>query len=218
MPRILIAESCDRVAAFLDKGLRAHSFTTATVADGDTAAGFALSGEFDLILLDLGFPGPESTIVLRAVARAPRRTPVIILSTRTDTDAVVAGLESGADDYLGKPFRFDELLARIRRRSDPDDAPTAAVLAVDGLSLDRRSRRARIDDRAVDLTAREFGLLEFFLRHRDQVLTRDQILSQVWGQDDAGRSNVLEVAVRGLRDKLGRERITTVRGVGYRCT
>jgi two-component system copper resistance phosphate regulon response regulator CusR len=146
--------------------------------------------------------------------------PVIILTARNGVRDTVAGLEGGADDYIAKPFRFEELLARIRLRlrTASRTAPEVTLLGVDGLSLDLRTRRAQTDDnRTVDLSVREFALLELLMRHPGQVMSREQMLDHVWGFDFAPGSNVVDVYIRQLRRKIGADKITTVRGVGYRC-
>ena len=216
MYRILIAEDEWRIASFVEKGLSANGFTTTVVADGDAALGYARTGEFDLVVLDIGLPGKDGFTVLRALREARVSIPVIILTARNSIQDTVAGLEGGADDYMAKPFRFEELLARIRLRlRGTDRAPEATVLRAGDLSLDLRTRRARIDTRTVELTAREFVLLEMFLRHPGQVLSREQVLSHVWGYDYDPGSNIVDVYVRALRRKVGAERITTMRGMGY---
>ncbi|MGY1724219.1 response regulator transcription factor [Blastococcus sp. SYSU DS0533] len=218
MSRVLIAEDEPRIAAFVEKGLKANGFVTAVVEDGLSALDRARSGEFDLVVLDIGLPVLDGFAVLRAL-RAERCTvPVVVLTARDSVQDTVAGLEGGADDYMAKPFRFEELLARIRLRlagaRDGDGAAT--VLTAGGLSLDLRTRRASVEGRVVDLSAREFALAETFLRHPGQVLAREQLLSHVWGYDFDPGSNVVDVYVRYLRRKLGAERIETVRGMGYR--
>ncbi|MGH3565927.1 MAG: response regulator transcription factor [Pseudonocardia sp.] len=216
--RILIAEDETRIAAFVEKGLRASGFMTTTVSDGDAALDYAQSGGFDLLILDLGLPGKDGFTVLRLLREARSALPVIILTARDTVRDTVAGLDGGADDYMTKPFRFEELLARVRlRMRTADRAPEVTVLSAAGLSLDLRTRRAQIGSRIVDLTAREFTLLELFLRHPGQVLSREQLLSHVWGYDYDPGSNIVDVYVRALRRKIGAEKITTVRGMGYRC-
>jgi DNA-binding response OmpR family regulator len=154
--------------------------------------------------------------VLRQLREARVALPVVILTARDSVGDKVAGLEGGADDYLPKPFAFEELLARIRLRLRGDHAPEVTVLRSGDLTLDLRTRRAHVQGRFVDLSGREFALLELLLRHPDQVLVREQILSHVWGFDFDPGSNVVDVYVRHLRRKLGSEAIETVRGVGYR--
>ncbi|MGH3611402.1 MAG: response regulator transcription factor [Pseudonocardia sp.] len=216
--RILIAEDETRIAALVERGLRANGFTTTTVGDGDSALDFALSGEFDLLILDLGLPGKDGFTVLRLLREERSDLPVVILTARDSVRDTVAGLDGGADDYMTKPFSFEELLARVRLRlRTADRAPEVTLLSTDGLSLDLRTRRAQVGERTVDLTAREFMLLELFLRHPGQVLAREQLLSHVWGYDYDPGSNIVEVYVRALRRKLGADTITTVRGMGYRC-
>ena len=216
MKRILIAEDEARIASFVEKGLRSNGFTPTLVGDGEKAYDYAMSGDFDLLVLDIGLPLMDGFTVLRQLRAAHSDLPVVILSARDSLTDTLTGLEGGADDYVAKPFRFEELLARIRLRLRDDRAPEVTVLTVGGLSLDLRTRRADVDGRTTDLSAREFALAEVFLRNPGQVLSREQLLSQVWGYDFDPGSNVVDVYVRYLRKKLGRERIATVRGMGYR--
>ncbi len=219
MNRILIVEDEDRIASFVEKGLRSNGFTTTVVGDGDAAYEYALTGGFDLVVLDIGLPGRDGFTVLRELREARVTVPVIVLTARDSVRDTVAGLEGGADDWMTKPFRFEELLARVRLRlRTAARAPEVTVLRAGSLTLDLRTRRARADSRTVDLTAREFVLLELFLRHPGQVLSREQILSHVWGYDFDPGSNIVDVYVRALRKKLGAERVETVRGVGYRLS
>jgi DNA-binding response OmpR family regulator len=214
--RILIAEDDAGISAFLEKGLRANGFATKAVGDGESAHALACSGEFDLMVLDVGLPRRDGFTVLRQLREARVTLPVIILTARDSVDDTVAGLEGGADDYLPKPFAFDELLARIRLRLRDERTIEATVLESGDLSLDLRTRRADAGGRVVDLSAREFALAEFLLRHPGQVVTREQLLSHVWGFDFDPGSNIVDVYIRHLRRKLGAERIETVRGMGYR--
>jgi len=216
MNRILIVEDEERIASFIEKGLRANGFTTTVAADGDQAIGLARSGEFDLLILDLGLPGRDGSEVLREIRERDRRTPVLILSARDSLIDKVEGLEAGADDYVTKPFRFEELLARVRVRLRDEHAPETTVLRVGSCSLDLKTRRLEVEGRSVELTAREFALAETFFRHAGQVLSREQLLSNVWGYDHDPGSNVVDVYVGYLRKKIGDERIATVRGMGYR--
>jgi DNA-binding response OmpR family regulator len=219
MSQILIAEDEERISSFIAKGLRAAGYTPTAVGTGREAFDYAQTGEFSLLVLDIGLPDEDGFAVLRRL-RAKRITlPVIILTARSSVTDTVAGLEGGADDYMAKPFRFEELLARIRLRLRHDaDQGTGdvTVLTHGGLSLDLRTRQIRVGGRDVDLSAREFALAEAFLRHPGQVLSREQLLSQVWGYDFDPGSNVVDVYVRYLRNKVGPEHVTTVRGMGYR--
>lgn len=217
MSHILIAEDEKRIASFLEKGLHAEGYTTHTVLDGDQAYRHAGSGEYDLMILDLGLPRRDGMSVLRSLRDEGSRLPVVILTARNTVHDTVTGLQSGADDYLSKPFAFDELLARVRLRLRSAGAPPEpTVLQAGGVTLDLKTRRARTDGRWIDLSAREFALAEQFMRHPDQVLSREQLLSRIWGLDFDPGSNVIDVYVRYLRHKLGDERIETVRGTGYR--
>jgi DNA-binding response OmpR family regulator len=218
--RILIAEDDERVARFIDKGLHAHGFTTTVVGDGNAALEHALSGKYDLLVLNIGLPGRDGYAVLREIRESRIALPVIILTARDTVRDTVAGLEGGADDYMTKPFRFQELLARsrLRLRTARTAVAEPTVLGVNGLTLDLRTRQAQTQDgRTVDLSAREFALLDLLLRHPGQVVSRGQILDQVWGYDFDPSSNVVEVYIRQLRRKIGADKIRTVRGMGYRC-
>jgi DNA-binding response OmpR family regulator len=213
---ILIAEDEARISSFVEKGLKAAGYSSTVVANGTDALAYALGGGFDLVLLDIGLPGLDGFEVLRRLRAQDTTLPVIMLTARTSLGDTVAGLDGGANDYLPKPFKFDELLARIRVRLRDAGQTVASTLASGNVSLDLHTRRATVGDRQVDLSAREFALAEEFLRHPDQVLSREQLLSRVWGIDFDPGSNVVDVYVRYLRDKLGAGVIETVRGMGYR--
>jgi DNA-binding response OmpR family regulator len=214
--RILIAEDEHRIASFLERGLRSNGFATLTVGDGEMAYDHARSGEFDLLILDIGLPQVDGFTVLRRLREGNVNIPVVLLTARDSVRDRVAGLESGADDYISKPFAFEELLARVRLRLRADRVPEATILRAGDLGLDLRTRRAHVGQSMVDLTTREFALAEVFFRHPDQVLSREQLLSSAWGFDFDPESNVVDVYVRYLRRKLGADRIETVRGTGYR--
>jgi two-component system, OmpR family, copper resistance phosphate regulon response regulator CusR len=214
--RILIAEDEARIASFLEKGLRANGFATDVASDGEAALSLALTGRFDLLILDLGLPGMDGLEVLRHLREAGRDLPVVVLTARDSVRDTVAGLEGGADDYIPKPFRFEELLARVRVRLRGERSAEATLLRAGDLALDLRTRQAIVDGKGVDLSAREFALAEVFFRHPGQVLSREQLLSLVWGYDFDPGSNVVDVYVGYLRRKLGRDRIASVRGMGYR--
>ena len=220
MNRILIVEDEARLASFLEKGLRASGFATTVVGDGITASAVASDEEFDLVILDLALPGKDGLSVLRELRRDGARLPVILLTARSDPHDRVTGLESGADDYLAKPFHFEELVARVRARlrGDGTDVREQAQLRVGEIALDLRTRWASVGGETVELSAREFELLRTFLQHPDQVLSREQLLARVWGYDYDPGSNVVDVYVGYLRRKLGAPHFETVRGVGYRFT
>ena len=216
MNRILIADDEPGIVRFLEKGLRAQGYATASASDGDLALQLAQTGEFDLMLLDLGLPGRDGFAVLTELRRRRAKLPVIVLTARSAPDDIVAGLDGGADDYMSKPFRLAELLARVRLRLRGEPAREVFVLRAGDLSLDLRTRQAQVDGKIIDLSAREFALAEMLMRHPGQVLSREQLLSQVWGYDYDPCSNVVEVYIRYLRNKIGPQRIATLRGAGYR--
>jgi DNA-binding response OmpR family regulator len=216
MTRILIAEDEFHIASFLEKGLTANGFSTSIAVDGVSAAATARDADFDLMILDLGLPGRDGFDVLAELRARGERLPVIVLTARDAVPDRVTGLELGADDYVTKPFSFEELLARVRARLRDDRNEESTMLRAGDVTLDLRTRRADVDGASIELTAREFSLAETFMRHAGQVLSREQLLSHVWGYDFDPGSNVVEVYVRYLRRKLGDQRIETVRGMGYR--
>ena len=216
MSRILIAEDEPHIVRFLVKGLQAQGYTTTHAGDGNEALLMARAGQFDLLLLDLGLPGRDGLDVLAQLRNERIQLPVIVLTARSGPDDIVAGLDGGADDYMGKPFRLAELLARVRLRLRPVHSAEVFVLSHGGLSLDMRTRQALVDGQVIDLSAREYALAEVLMRHPGQVLSREQLLSHVWGYDYDPGSNVVEVYVRYLRSKIGPDRIATIRGAGYR--
>ncbi|WP_432519800.1 response regulator transcription factor [Kineococcus sp. SYSU DK006] len=218
MTSILIAEDETRIAAFVEKGLRAGGYATTIAADGRSALELASTGAFDLLLLDVGLPQLDGFSVLRRLRQGRHSLPIIMLTARDDVGDTVAGLEGGADDYVTKPFRFEELLARVRLRlrTGEERVGEVTVLAAADLQLDLLTRTAAVAGRSVNLSSREFSLAEAFLRHPGQVLSREQLLNSVWGYDFDPGSNVVDVYVRYLRKKLGAEHFETVRGMGYR--
>ncbi|GAA3749104.1 response regulator transcription factor [Leifsonia bigeumensis] len=216
MTRILVAEDETRISAFVEKGLRAAGFAVATASDGHSALAEVRTGQYALMILDIGIPGLGGFEILETLRGEGNGIAVIILTARDSAMDTVRGLEGGANDYMAKPFRFDELLARVRLRLKEAQPQQAESLLAGGLELDVRTRRILVDGAPVALSAREFALAEEFIRHRDQVLSREQLLSRVWGLDFDPGSNLVEVYVRYLRAKIGAERIETVRGMGYR--
>ena len=218
MSQILIIEDEPRIAAFVAKGLKSAGYSAHIERSGIIGAQLAVSDDFDLVILDVGLPDIDGFEVLNRLRGQGVSVPVIMLTARSSVTDTVAGLEGGADDYMAKPFSFEELLARVRLRlrADTGAAASSTILTHRELSLDLRTRRATVDGREVDLSAREFTLAEAFLTNPGQVLSREQLLSSVWGYDFDPGSNVVDVYVRYLRRKLGAERFETVRGMGYR--
>jgi DNA-binding response OmpR family regulator len=218
MARILVVEDEPRIASFLVKGLRAEGHSATVAGTGADALRQVRAHGSDLVLLDLGLPDLDGLDVLASLRRVDSRLPVIVLTARNQVSDTVAALDAGADDYLSKPFAFDELLARIRVSLRDEPGGDATMLHCGDLQLDVRTRRVLRDGEAFDLTAREYALAEVFFRHPGQVLSREQLLSNVWGYDYDPESNVVDVYVGYLRRKVGRDRIATVRGMGYRLT
>ena len=219
MARILIVEDEHRIASFVAKGLRADGHLTTTVGDGREGLDHALSGDHDLVVLDIGLPSMDGLAVLDQLRAQGSRVPVIVLTARDSVGDTVSALEGGADDYVPKPFRFAELLARVRLRLRQGQAVPVDrrdVLESGGVRLGLRTRRARVGEREVDLSAREFALAEVFMVNAGQVLSREQLLDHVWGLDFDPGSNVVDVYVGYLRRKLGAGSIATARGMGYR--
>ena len=216
--RILVVEDEDRIRQFLQRGLTFEGYRVESAADGQEALELAREEPPDLVLLDIMLPGMDGVEVCRRL-RSASEVPILMLTAKEAIEDRVAGLDAGADDYLVKPFAFDELLARVRallRRAQPTQPQ---VYRFADLELDTGTRRGRRGDEIFDLTAKEYELLELFMRHPRQVLTRDVIFDRVWNYDFGGESNIIEVYVRYLRQKTEVDEksrlIHTVRGVGY---
>ncbi len=216
MARILIADDEPQIAAFVQRGLAQAGYETVVVDDGPPALTALRGRGIDLALLDIGLPTLDGLEVLRIVRGEGGTVPIILLTARTSSRDTVEGLDAGANDYIKKPFTFDELLARVRSRLRESSIPPGTVLSSGDVTLDLLSRRAVAGDREVELSTREFALAEQFLRHPGTVLSREHLLRQVWEMDFDPGSNVVDVYVRYLRGKLGVHHIVTVRGAGYR--
>ena len=217
--RILVVEDNAKMADLIRRVLAAEQFVVEVAPDGATALGLAADMEFDVIVLDRMLPDLDGTEIVRLLRARDVRTPILMLTALGSVEHRVSGLDSGADDYLPKPFAFAELLARIRalgRRPAPSDG---ARWVVGDLELDEPRHMVRVQERTADLSAREFALLGYFMRHPGQVLTRRQILDAVWGAEPDVYSNVVDLYVHYLRRKLGElgreDLLRTVRGVGY---
>ena len=221
MAHILIIEDEERISSFVAKGLRADGHRTTVVSEGAAGLDHALSGLVDLVVLDIGLPDIDGFEVLSRLRAQGSRLPVVVLTARDSVTDTVSALDGGADDYMPKPFRFAELLARVRLRLRQAELGSGTQARPDrleagGVVLDLRTRRALVQGSEVDLSAREFTLAEIFMLNPGQVLSREQLLDHVWGYDFDPGSNVVDVYVGYLRKKFGAEAIQTVRGMGYR--
>jgi DNA-binding response OmpR family regulator len=218
--RILVVEDERSIADFVERGLRSEGYAVTCAHDGEAAETEALTGDFGLVLLDVLLPKKNGLEVLKALRAKDTETPVILLTARGEIEDKVEGLDLGANDYIVKPFSFEELLARIRAHLRRPDQRAAAGLEVGDISLDFRTREVKRAGHDVRLTSREFELLAYLMRHPNQVLSRSQILNAVWGYDYDPGTNVLEVYIGYLRRKLGVDGgpvpIETVRAAGYR--
>ncbi len=218
--RILVVEDERPIAEFVQRGLEAEGYSVSCAYDGEEGLALARTGDYALVILDVLLPKMSGLDVIRAIREQEEALPVIMLTALAETDDVVTGLDLGASDYLTKPFAFAELLARIRAHLRQPGQANATSLEVGGISLDFRTRQVDRDGHAVKLTAREFELLAYLMRHPDQVLSRAQILNAVWGYDYDPGTNVLDVYIGYLRRKLaeadGEAPIQTVRSAGYR--
>jgi DNA-binding response OmpR family regulator len=217
--RILLCEDEPKMAALIRRVLTAERHVVDVVPDGVSALALGLGGEYDVAIVDRMLPDLDGLSVIRGLRAKGVLTPVLVLTALGSVDDRVAGLDAGADDYLPKPFAFAELLARVRALGRRDVSAAATNLAAGDLELDETRHVARVGERSVDLSAREFALLGYLIRHAGQVLTRRQILDAVWGAEPDVYSNVVDLYVHYLRRKLGElgrsDRLRTVRGVGY---
>lgn len=216
MTRILIVDDEPHIVSLVSRAVHAEGFEAVGAEDGPDALEIALSGDVDLIVLDVGLPTMDGFDVLRELRGAGHTTPVIMLTARSGTNDTIEGLDAGASDYVPKPFAVAELMARVRSRLRDSAASAPTSLTRGDVTLDILSRRATVAGREVELSSREFALAEQFVRNAGEVLTREVLLSRVWGLDFDPGSNVVDVYVRYLRAKLGGDHIMTVRGEGYR--
>jgi DNA-binding response OmpR family regulator len=220
--RILVIEDDARLARIVERVLKQERFDVDLAHDGETGLDLALSGTYDALIVDRMLPGRDGVAIVRELRAARVDTPALMLTARSDLPERIEGLDAGADDYLGKPFAFEELLARLRALLRRSDRPLREeVVQIDGVTVNLAAHTVERAGHAVELTQREFALLETLLRHRGRVVSRDQILERVWGYDADPRGNVVDLYVYYLRKKLdpeGRDRervIRTVRGAGY---
>lgn len=220
MKQILLAEDSTRIASFISKGLEAHGYSVSHVGDGAVVIPALNKGSFDLLVLDIGLPNKDGLAILEELRGTGNEIPVIVLTARDSIDATLASFQGGADDFMPKPFSFDELLARIERRirtTIPNSSKSSSsFLSAGSVTLDLLTRHVLSDGQDIELTAREFKILELLLINAGQILSREQLLSRVWGLDHDPESNVVDVYIRYLRQKLGFDSIETVRGRGYR--
>jgi DNA-binding response OmpR family regulator len=217
--RILVVEDEEKVASFIRKGLEQMAYTVEVAGTGEEALGLALTSRFDAIVLDVMLPGRDGLSVVRELRARGSDIPVLALTARGTLEDRIAGLDSGCDDYLPKPFAFEELLARLRALLRRGSTARVPRLEYAGIVLDPATRSVTRDGKAVELTNKEFALLELLMRRPGQVLTRTTLLENVWGYDFDSTSNVLEVYMNFLRKKIDhgfpQKLLHTVRGVGY---
>ena len=218
MTHVLVVDDEERITSFVRRGLVAAGYVVSSTTSGLEALEILRHGEVDLVLLDIGFPDISGLEVLARLRASGSTVSVIALTARDSARDLVSGLDAGADDYIPKPFTFDEVLARIRARLRDRDRAAPTRIERGGVVLDLLERRAIVEGRDVELSTREFALAEELLRSAGDVLSRELLLSRVWGYDFDPGSNVVDVYVRYLRAKLGPHRIETIRGVGYRFT
>lgn len=218
--RVLVVEDEPKIAAFIKRGLLEEHYAVDVASDGEEALDRAAAAEYDLIVLDILLPKLDGVSVCRELRENGLRTPVLMLTAKDTVDDRVSGLDSGADDYLVKPFAFKELLARLRALARRPPAVQGTVLRVADLTLDTVSHQATRAGRSIELTAKEYSLLEYLMRNKNQVLTRTMIAEHIWNYDFYNESNVVDVYIRNLRRKLDddfpQKVIHTVRGVGYK--
>ena len=219
--KVLVVEDDRKVAGFIEQGLREEGYVVDIAADGEEATMLAHVYQYDVVLLDVVLPKKNGFQVAQELRREGRNTPILMLTSRDAVEDIVRGLDSGADDYLSKPFRFDELLARIRALVRRGGAERLEILRYGPLTLDRLRHVAMANEKPLDLTPKEFQLLEYFLLHPEEVVRRTQLLEKVWDMHFDPESNVVDVHVGNLRRKLllacGGQLIQTVRGVASRC-
>ena len=217
--KILVVEDDRKVAGFIEQGLKEEGHVVDVAPDGDEATMLAHVYEYDVILLDVVLPKKNGFQIATELRREGRSTPILMLTSRDSTEDVIRGLDAGADDYLAKPFRFDELLARIRALARRGGAERLEVLRFGSITVDRLRHSAKVNNTELSLTPKEFQLLEFFLLHPQEVVRRTTLLEKVWDMHFDPESNVVDVHVGNLRRKLaaaaGEQLITTVRGVGF---
>ncbi|HXF96943.1 MAG TPA: response regulator transcription factor [Gemmatimonadales bacterium] len=218
--KLLVVEDDRKVASFIEQGLREEGYAVDVAKDGEEATMLAHVYEYDLILLDVMLPRKTGLQLAAELRREGRKTPILMLTARDTTEDVIRGLDSGADDYLTKPFKFDELLARVRALVRRGGASRTELLSYGPLELDRLKHKVRANGKSLNLTPKEFHLLQHFLLHPEEVVRRTELLEKVWDMHFDPESNVVDVHVGNLRRKLreatGLELIHTVRGVGFR--
>ncbi len=212
---LLIVEDERRIASFLARGLSREGYAVRSAVDGDAAMALVAQHAPALVLLDVMLPGRDGIAVLRDLVAAVPGLPVVMLSARADPETKVIALRAGAVDYVAKPFSFDELLERVRIHLRRQSELDPGVLRHAGVTLELRRRLADFGDGPVQLTDREALVLEYLMRHADEVVSRERLLSAVWGYSFDTETNTVDVCVRRLRVKIGHDRIATIRGAGY---
>ncbi|MCL4357313.1 response regulator transcription factor [Patescibacteria group bacterium] len=223
--RVLLVEDEEKIASAVKRGLELKGYAVDTVADGDTGLSYAIDPDYDIIILDRMLPGSKDGLEIARAARAEgQQAPILILTARGSIDDRVEGLNSGADDYLVKPFSFSELVARMQALMRRPPVQTGTVLKYADLTLDPAHYEVKRAGKSIKLSSKEFALLEYFMRHAEQILTKDMIINHVWNEDAIVMPNTVEVYIGYLRAKIDRPfndktpLINTVRGFGYKLS
>lgn len=214
--KILVVEDEHKIANSIKKGFEQESWACDLAFDGEDGFDLAVSEDYDLIILDLMLPKKDGISIARDLRKEKIHTPILILTAKGEVDDKVLGLNSGADDYLVKPFAFEELIARVRALTRRPEQITSSKLQISNLTLDMKNQEVKQNNKLVQLSKKEYQLLEYLIRNKDKVVSKDDIISHVWDYTADILPNTVEVFVKYLRNKLGKDTIKTIRGFGYK--